>query len=92
MVPGIDIRMVPGRDVVFIFSGKIKSNEDMILKQARSLKWSGKEFFLHYDPRAMQEMGYFSRMRGLANSGTAEKLYLFWKGTPPREYKKSLIR
>ena len=39
----------------------------------------------------IHEPGYFSRMRGLANSGTAEKLYLFWKGTPPREYKKARL-
>ncbi|CAE7734968.1 unnamed protein product [Symbiodinium sp. CCMP2592] len=82
-------RMTPGRDVIFIFSGKVKSNEDAILKQARALKWSGKEFYLHYDPRQMAENGYFARMRGLANAGTAEKLFLFWKGQVPKDFKKN---
>ena len=78
-------RLTPGRDVVWVMGGKVRSNEDTINKVTRALKWSKKEFMLNYDAKMMQEMGYFTRMRGLGNAGTAEKLFLFFKGQAPSE-------
>ena len=80
--------MAPGRDVCWILSGKVRTNEDIITKVVRAMKWGMKEFYLHYSSKMMAEMGYFQRMRGLANSGTAEKLYLCWKGQAPKDWKK----
>lgn len=75
--------MEPARDVCFIMSGKTKTSEDLIFKVTGKLKWNSKTFYLHYCPKAMHELGYWKVMRGLGNAGTAEKLFLFWKGQVP---------
>ncbi|CAK9052938.1 unnamed protein product, partial [Durusdinium trenchii] len=87
----IGLGLTPGRDVVWVMGGKVRSNEDTINKVTRALKWSKKEFMLNYDAKMMQEMGYFTRMRGLGNAGTAEKLFLFFKGQAPRDFKKTRL-
>ena len=73
-------RLVPGRDVAWVMCGKIKTNEAVVTKECASLGWKVKEFILHYDTKMMQQMGHFTRMRGLGNAGSAEKLLLCYKG------------
>ena len=55
---------------------------DAIRKALVKWVWHSKEYYLCYDWKAMAKH-YWLRCRGLANSGTLEKMYLCWRGQCP---------
>ncbi len=75
--------MKPGVDVCWIMGGRHESNTK-IIKDAISKKgWKSKEFLMVHDYKGMQRH-YWRRQRGLANSRTAEKLFICWRGQLPK--------
>jgi hypothetical protein len=48
-------------------------------------KLNYKRIILSYDTTKMRSAGYFSKMRGVANSAGTEFLYMAWKGRMPSE-------
>ena len=77
--------MEPGRDFAFILSGKVKSNESEIERLLAKNKFNAKRLVLSYDTNKMRSAGYFSKMRGVANSAGTEFLYMAWLGRMPTE-------
>jgi hypothetical protein len=71
--------LTPGRDIAWVFGGKVPSHEKILKEQMNKLKWDFKTIHLQYDPRAMKDAGYFKRMRGVGNAGATELLFIAWK-------------
>ena len=79
----VDALIVPGEDMVWVFSGKLRATERLLEQEFVKLKWESKAFVLTYDPRTMRMM-YWVRERGVANAGMTETLFCCWKGRVPR--------
>jgi hypothetical protein len=80
--------MQPGRDYVWVFSGKVFSHEKLLREQFAKLSWEFKPFTVIYDPQSMKLANYFKRQRGVANASATELVFLCWKGTFPKEFAK----
>ena len=79
----MDALMTPGIDMVWVFSGKSRSQERLLEAEMAKLKWEFKPLTLVYDPRTMRNM-YWVRERGMGNAGMTEVLYCCWKGAVPK--------
>ena len=65
--------------MLFVFGGKITSNLLKVQSLLNGKKLRYKVLSLCYDLGSMQQAGYFTRMRGVANCGSSESLLLCWK-------------
>ena len=81
----MDSLMTPGVDMVWVFSGKLRSQERLLEAEITKLKWEFKPVTLVYDPRTMRNM-YWVRERGMANDGMSEVLFCCWKGKVPTTF------
>ena len=79
----MDSLMTPGTDMVWVFSGKLRSQERLLEAEMAKFKWDWKALTLVYDPRTMRNM-YWVRERGMANAGMSEVLFCCWKGAVPK--------
>lgn len=79
----MDSLMAPGTDMVWVFSGKLRSQERQLEAEMAKFKWEWKALTLVYDPRTMRMM-YWVRERGMANAGMSEVLFCCWKGAVPK--------
>jgi hypothetical protein len=78
-----DALLTLGEDMVWVFSGKLRSTERILEAEFQRLKWESKPLTLVYDPRTMRHM-YWVRERGMGNAGMSEVLFCCWKGRVPR--------
>ena len=87
----VDTILTRGRDLVWIFSGKLHTHDKLIREQMHKLKWEFKPIALMYDTKSMKDAGHIRRQRGMANASATENIYLAWKGSIPKDLAKSRL-
>ena len=85
----VDSVMKHGMDFAVILSGKVYSNEEVIIRLLCQVRWEYKRIVLLYDIEGMRAAGYFRRVRGVANAAATELAFLCWKGSLPKNFSPS---
>ena len=76
--------MQPGRDVLWVLTGRTESNLPKIKKLLGENNFHCQQFHLCYNMKQMQAFGHFKRQRGVANSRSHEIMLLCYKGRLPK--------
>ena len=80
----VDGLLKAGRDCFWVLIGRVESNEAKIAKILKKYRFKKIKFILNYNTKMMQQYGHWRRMRGAANSKSAEVLFLCYHGVCPK--------
>ena len=80
--------MAPGRDVLWVLTGRTQSNVPKIKKILAKSGFNFLQFHLCYNTKQMQQYGHFKRQRGFANSRSHEVMLFAYKGRIPKHLPK----
>ena len=88
-VATVEPLLQPGRDVMWVLTGRTESNLPKIRKVLAHHKMHAEVFYLCYSAKQMQQFGYWRRQRGLARSKSMEQALFCFKGRIPRDLPKT---